>query len=85
MMFLPLPYFALFLRIKSNYLEDDVLVIVMSKECEEMKKTYRKKMGEYRKHPIGRRLVVGVLCICLSLVSLPIDHFGNLAQAAQNE
>ena len=81
----PYPYFALFLRIKSNYLEDDVLVIVMSKECEEMKKTYRKKMGEYRKHPIGRRLVVGVLCICLSLVSLPIDHFGNLAQAAQNE
>lgn len=53
-----------------------------------MKKTKNnnsEKSKQYRKHPIGRRLIVGVLCICLSLVSLPIDHYGYLVWAAEKQ
>lgn len=37
----------------------------------------------YRKHSLGQRMMVGLLCICLLLVSLPIEQFGCLAEAAQ--
>lgn len=45
----------------------------------------QKKSRQHRKHPIGQRLIVGILCICLSLVSLPIDQYGSLALAAQSQ
>lgn len=44
--------------------------------------TNTQKSRQCRKHPIGRRLMVGLLCICLSLVSLPIDHYGYLSWAS---
>ncbi len=53
-----------------------------------MKKTYETYSGKtkrYRKHPIGRRMVVGLLCVCMMTVSLPVEHFGYLALAAQKQ
>lgn len=35
------------------------------------------------KHPLGQRLVVGLLCICLMAVSLPMKHLRLVALAAQ--
>ncbi|NBH12913.1 hypothetical protein D3Z36_01605 [Lachnospiraceae bacterium] len=43
------------------------------------------KSRQYRKHPIGQRLLVGLLCVCLSLVSLPLENYGYLALAAQKQ
>lgn len=43
------------------------------------------KSRQYRKHPLGQRLLVGLLCICLSLASLPLEHYGSLALAAQRQ
>lgn len=50
-----------------------------------IKNNPKSKYRQYRKHPIGQRLIVGILCICLSLVSLPTEHFGYLALAAQRQ
>lgn len=53
-----------------------------------MKKTYETYSGKakrYRKHPIGRRLMVGLLCVCMMTVSLPVEHFGYIAWAAQKQ
>lgn len=50
-----------------------------------MKRTYSGKTERYRKHPIGRRMVVGLLCVCMMVVSLPVEHFGYLAWAAQKQ
>lgn len=47
--------------------------------------TYSGKTKRYRKHPIGGRLVVGLLCVCMTTVSLPVEHFGILVQAAQKQ
>jgi len=55
------------------------------KECGyEMKKKngYAVKTRKYRKHPIGQRLMAGLLCICLMLVSLPMENYGGLVWAA---
>jgi len=41
------------------------------------------KSKKARKHSIGQRLVAGLLCICLSLLSLPIDDYGNFVLAAE--
>lgn len=63
-------------------------VVFIHKECGQMKRTTKINSAgsrQYRKHPIGWRLVVGLLCICLLLVSLPIEHFGYLAEAAQGQ
>lgn len=49
------------------------------------KTTNTEKSRQYRKHPIGRRLIVGLLCVCLSLVSLPIDHYGYRLWASEKE
>ncbi len=36
-----------------------------------------------RNHPIGRRMLAGLLCVCLMVVSLPIEYGGGKALAAQ--
>ena len=43
------------------------------------------KSRQRRRHPIGRRLLAGLLCVCLSLVPLPMDNFGYSVQAAQEQ
>ena len=48
-------------------------------------KNYTAKFVQRRRHPIGRRLLAGLLCICLSLVPLPLDDFGYFVQAAQKQ
>ncbi len=53
-----------------------------------MKKTkgiHGKNSRKYRKHPIGQRLIAGLLCICLLLVSLPMKNYGGLAWAAERK
>ena len=52
---------------------------------EKTKGVHSKKTRQYRRHLIGQRLVVGILCVCLLLVSLPAEHFGYLAWAAQKQ
>lgn len=42
-----------------------------------------RKWKEYWKHPVGHRLMAGVLCICLMVVSLPAKIYGSLALAAE--
>ncbi len=64
---------------------------MLHKECggemreERKQNSSRSKSRQYRKHPIGQRLIVGLLCICLPLVSLPIERYGYLALAAQRQ
>ncbi len=48
-------------------------------------KNYTAEFVQRRRHPIGRRLLAGLLCICLSLVPLPLDDFGYSVQAAQKQ
>ncbi len=36
-----------------------------------------------RNHPIGQRMLAGLLCVCLMVVSLPIEYGGGKALAAQ--
>ena len=36
-----------------------------------------------RNHSIGRRMLAGLLCVCLMVVSLPIEYGGGKALAAQ--
>ena len=53
-----------------------------------MKRNKDVRSGEQKKalkHPMSQKLVAGLLCICLSVMSLPMEPFGHLAQAAQKQ
>lgn len=43
------------------------------------------KSRRFRKHPIGQRLVIGLLCVCLLVMLLPMEFYGYLALAAQKQ
>ena len=52
---------------------------------EEKKKSQKGRVKKSRRHPIGQRLIAGLLCLCLSILSMPIDDYGNFVLAAQGK
>lgn len=56
--------------------------------CYEMKKTngnFSVKKGKKEKHPVRQKLIAGLLCICLMMVSLPIEFFSSRVFAEESQ
>lgn len=56
--------------------------------CYEMKKTngnFSVKKGKKERHPVRQKLIAGLLCICLMMVSLPIEFFSSRVFAEESQ
>ncbi len=56
--------------------------------CYEVKKTngnFSVKRGKKEKHPVRQKLIAGLLCICLMMVSLPIEFFSSRVFAEESQ
>lgn len=56
--------------------------------CYEMKKTngnFSVKKGKKEKNPVRQKLIAGLLCICLMMVSLPIEFFSSRVFAEESQ
>ena len=46
---------------------------------------HKKKTKYSKRHPVSQRLVAALLCLCLSMLSLPMDDYETLVLAAQGK